>query len=129
MLSPPDDVRRAGIWSDGAPLADDGRSPTVITGHVSDRTDRAGAFLALWDVQVGAVAVTVDEDGAERRWRVVGVRHVAKDALSRAEFLPGTERRLRLITCASRQSGTGGAFHYADNLIVDLAPQPTRTVR
>lgn len=122
VLSPPEDVARAGIWADGAALADGGLAPTVITGHVSDDADHAGEFLKLWDVRPGTVARTVDDHGAVRRWRVVDVRHVPKDDLSREEFLPGDERVLRLITCASREGGSSGAFHYADNLIVDLLP-------
>lgn len=122
VLNPPEDVRRAGIWSDGAALDAAGTSPTVITGHVSDPSDRAGEFLKLWEVEPGDRATTVDAEGATRTWQVVDVRHVAKDDLSRTEFLPGDERVLRLITCASREGGDSGAFHYADNLIVDLRP-------
>ncbi|WP_198020215.1 class F sortase [Nocardioides sp. J54] len=121
VLEPPEDVSRAGIWTDGLPLAADSAGPTVVVGHVSDRADRAGEFLKLWDVEPGDTAVTVDEAGARRTWRVTAVRQVPKTELSREEFLPGVDRVLRLITCARRERD-GGGFHYADNLLVDLVP-------
>lgn len=121
VLDPPADVARAGLWVDGAGLAKDGNQPTVIAGHVSDGRDRPGAFRHLWDVRPGMIATTRDAAGALRSWRVVEVRRFHKDQLPRAVFLPGSGRKLRLITCAERVE-SGGRFHYTDNLVVDLVP-------
>lgn len=122
VLDPPSDVSRAGLWAEGAPLAAEGTQPTVIAGHVSDNSDRPGAFHKLWDVKDGMIAVTRDADGKVRRWRAVKEEVFAKDALPRSAFLAGSERYLRLITCAARKSYGNGNFHYQDNLVVTFVP-------
>ncbi|HWU33144.1 MAG TPA: class F sortase, partial [Marmoricola sp.] len=122
VLSPPPDVRRAGIWSAGASLEVGGLMPTVIAGHVSDDNDNPGEFRKLWRVRSGMIAVTRDDAGHLRRWRAVLEQVFAKDALPRSLFLPGNRRVLRLITCAARESLSGGHFHYQDNLVVTFIP-------
>lgn len=122
VIAPPDDVSRAGIWIGGAKFGDGGLEPTVLVGHVSDDSDRPGAFKAIWDLEPGMIATTRDAQGREREWRVVGSQRYEKDRLPRSLFEPGDERVLRLITCDQRTERLGGGFHYEDNLVVDLVP-------
>lgn len=122
VLNPPADVSRAGIWSDGADLAADGTTPTVIAGHVSDNNDRPGEFRKLWEAETGMIATTVDAAGHEREWQVTTVETFGKDSLPRELFLPGERRELVLITCADRTQYDNGRFHYEDNLVVRLVP-------
>lgn len=121
-LTPPSDVQRAGLWAGGAPLAASGVMPTVIAGHVSDDSDNPGEFRKLWNVRTGMIVVTRDAAGHLRRWRAVKEQVFSKDALPRSLFLPASQRVLRLITCADRESLAGGHFHYQDNLVVTFVP-------
>lgn len=121
-LAPPEDVRTAGIWGDGAALSDGGTEPTVVTGHVSDDADRPGEFGKLRDVRIGDEVVTRDTGGRLRHWRVTERITYEKTALPRSLFLPGQQRVLHLITCDERVNLDGGGFHYSGNLVVTAVP-------
>lgn len=109
--------RDAGLWTAGAGLSDL-VGTTVVTGHVSDNSDRPAAFHALRRVRVGRQIQTVDSAGNTLRWRVVKVRSFDRRNLPRGLFAQRVQRRLVLITCSGKVTYPGG-FHYRKNLVVE----------
>ncbi|MCX6402311.1 MAG: class F sortase [Propionibacteriales bacterium] len=108
---------QAGLWTAGAPLSEV-VGTTVITGHVSDNSDRPAAFHALRRVRVGQQVQTRDAAGHPLRWRVVKVRSFDRRNLPRGLFAQRVHRRLVLITCSGKVTFPGG-FHYRRNLVVE----------
>ncbi len=112
----PNDPRRVG-WLDRSAAADDLVGASVISGHVSSRTDRPGALWRLRGVRVGD-RVQWTADGRTHTFEVTGVRrHPRATGLPADLFRTDGRRTLHLITCA-RRVRRGGGFHYADNLVV-----------
>jgi sortase (surface protein transpeptidase) len=94
----------------------------VLAGHVDSRTQGAGAFYFLRDLEVGDRIEIVHEDGTATRWRVTRRTVYAKDELPIEQVFVWTGApRLALITC-------GGPFDwtvrsYADNVVVYAEPE------
>jgi hypothetical protein len=125
----PDDVKRIGLWDQGAPLAPLPSHPevhgtTLLAGHVDHVGQGRGALYPLAHVSPGALAVATDADGTVTRWRVVSLLTVAKDRLPGSVFDGAVgPRRLVLVTCGGRviqKPGVGGV--YEDNVIVTAVP-------
>jgi hypothetical protein len=125
----PDDVKRIGLWDQGAPLAPLPSHPevlgtTLLAGHVDHVGQGRGALYPLAHVSPGALAIATDADGTVTRWRVVSLLAVAKDRLPGSVFDgPVGPRRLVLVTCGGRviqKPGVGGV--YEDNVIVTAVP-------
>jgi hypothetical protein len=121
-LTPPADLRRGGLWRDGAGL-DATVGTTVVVGHVSDDHDRPGVFHRLDGVRRGDGVVTTAPDGTVRRWRVTRVRLTPKRVLPAALFAQTMARRLVLITCGNEVHYPDGGFHYRSNLVVEAVPR------
>ena len=107
-------------WYRGSAVPGAPTGSAVLTAHV-DYDGVPGVFLELGRLEVGAVVVTVDASGVERRYTVTERFQVAKgelpvDELFRRDGAPV----LTLITC-------GGSFeertrHYRDNIVVRAVP-------
>ncbi len=92
------------------------RGPAVLAGHV-DWAGRPGAFGGLHRLAAGDDVVVDLADGSSRRFTVLRVAQVAKDAFPTAAVygaVPGAE--LRLITCGGRFDPSTGS--YPDNVVV-----------
>ena len=120
-LSPPSDIRTAGIWRAGAPL-DAVVGSTVVVGHVSDNHDRPGELGKLSRAKVGQRITTRAPDGSVQVWQIRRVWLTQRTNLPRSIFVQGVSRHLVLVTCARKVTYTGGGFHYTHNLIVDATP-------
>ncbi|MFJ9315887.1 sortase domain-bontaining protein [Pimelobacter simplex] len=120
-LPAPRGARAAGQWTHGAPL-DALVGTTVLTGHVSDDSDRPGAFARLRSARRGDVVRVADGAGTIHRWRVTRTWSVDRHRLPRSVFTQDLARRLVLITCTGRVTTPGGGFHYRRNLIVEAVP-------
>lgn len=121
-LTPPGDIRTAGLWRQGASL-DSLVGTSVLVGHVSDYHDRPGAFHRLWGARAGQTILTVAADGATTRWRITRVYLTAKRALPAGLFRQGLIRRLVLVTCGDEVHYADGHFHYRSNLVVEAVPR------
>jgi hypothetical protein len=114
----PNDRHRLG-WLTASAAAGDLLGSSVVSGHVSDRSDRPGALWRLEEARVGDLVRWTEPGGRVHRFVVRSVRRYA-----RRGGVPGTVFRtdgphlLHLVTCTNRRSTGGGAFHYADNLVV-----------
>jgi LPXTG-site transpeptidase (sortase) family protein len=120
VLRVPENVRHVGWW-DGSAYAGDPFGSVVIAGHIDSATEGLGFFARLRGTRKGEV-ITVRAAGHQLRYRVTGIRTVAKKALASdsAAFDQTGDPRLVLITC-------GGAFHrdqggYDSNLLVIGTP-------
>ncbi|MCD4527129.1 class F sortase [Nocardioides sp. cx-173] len=106
-------------WLSATAASGDVLGSSVVSGHVSDRHDRPGALWRLRLAQVGDVVRWTEPGGEVRRFVVRSVRRY-----DRRRGVPGQVFRvdgphlLHLVTCANRRDLGGGAFHYADNLVV-----------
>ncbi len=118
----PNNPARLG-WFNRSAQAGDVIGSSVISGHVSDRRDRPGAFARLGRVRVGDIVEWV-ENGRRRTFRVT-----ERASYSRAKGVPtstfrtGGDRVLRLVTCTNRRRTPGGGFHYASNLVITAVPR------
>ncbi|WP_320672783.1 class F sortase [Patulibacter defluvii] len=118
-LAVPKDIKRAGWWADGADLAS--KTGTVLlAGHVDSAKRGTGAFFRLKSARRGDT-VTVSGGGRTVRYRVTGVRKLAKEQLPASIFTRSGSRKLVLVTC-------GGPFdrrtgHYRDNIVVTAVPR------
>ncbi|MCW2851750.1 MAG: Sortase family protein [Nocardioides sp.] len=114
----PNDRFRLG-WLSATAAAGDLLGSSVVSGHVSDRSDRPGALWRLRQARVGDVVRWTEPGGRVHRFVVRGIRRY-----DRRRGVPGTVFRtdgphvLHLVTCTNRRSTGGGGFHYADNLVV-----------
>jgi LPXTG-site transpeptidase (sortase) family protein len=120
VLAVPENVRHVGWW-DGSAYAGDPFGSTVIAGHVDSATDGLGFFARLLRVRRGEV-VTLRNGKHQQRYRVTGVRAVAKQALaaSSAAFDQTGDPRLVLITCTGQYHPERGG--YDSNLVVTAEP-------
>lgn len=113
----PDDTGRLG-WLSGTAAAGDVMGSSVVSGHVSDRSDRPGALWRLRDVRRGDTVRWTDAAGDTHRFVVRTVQRFARSAGLPARLFRTTGRHvLHLVTCTNRQA-TGSGFHYVDNLVV-----------
>jgi LPXTG-site transpeptidase (sortase) family protein len=120
VLAVPENVQHVGWW-DGSAYAGDPFGSTVIAGHVDSATEGLGFFARLLRVQRGEV-VTLRAGPHRQRYRVTGVRTVAKQALATTSvaFDQTGDHRLVLITCTGAYlPGRGG---YQSNLVVVAEP-------
>jgi LPXTG-site transpeptidase (sortase) family protein len=117
-LGIPEDIKRVGWWRDGAePGATTGT--VLLAGHVDSATEGAGAFYALKSARRGDV-VTLQAGGKTLRYRVTGLRRVAKAALPSSIYTRTGPPRLILVTCGGPFDARAG--HYRDNIIVTAIP-------
>lgn len=94
---------------------------SVISGHVSDRQDRPGAFWGLRRIQVGDRIEWVDR-GRTHGFRVTHLATYPRRSGVPADVFRGDgDHVLRLVTCTNRRATRGG-FHYASNLVVTAVP-------
>ncbi|WP_232676241.1 class F sortase [Nocardioides sp. R-C-SC26] len=117
VMAIPDDVRTVG-WLSVSARPDDVMGASIISGHVSDRRDRRGAFGRLHRAQRGDVVRWRADDGTMRLFDVVSVRRFPRaHGLPASLFRTDGRRLVHLITCADR-TVSGGRVHYRDNLVV-----------
>jgi hypothetical protein len=96
------------------------RGSAVIAGHVDSR-GRAGAFISLRSLALGAEIVVTDDEGQAHRFQVTERFQVAKTSLPIPElFRRDGSPTLTLITC-------GGEFRrkarsYTDNIVIRAVP-------
>lgn len=113
----PNDTGRLG-WLSTTAGAADVMGSSVISGHVSDRSDRPGALWRLRDVRRGDVVRWTDASGETHRFAVRRVQRFPRTQGVPARLLKTTgPHLLHLITCTTRQRTSTG-FHYVDNLVV-----------
>lgn len=111
LVVPPGD--RAGWWSGGARLGEDG--PVVIVGHKDD-ADGPAVFYGLADLAPGDEVLVNDTS-----WRVQRLDVVDTDAFPTDEvYGPTPGPALRLLTCGGPYDEERGA--YEDNLVVYAVP-------
>jgi LPXTG-site transpeptidase (sortase) family protein len=79
----------------------------------------AGAFYALKRARRGDV-VTLQAGGKTLRYRVTGMRRVAKAALPSSIYTRTGPAKLVLVTCGGPFDARAG--HYRDNIIVTAVP-------
>jgi hypothetical protein len=114
----PNDTGRLG-WLAGTAAADDLVGSSVVSGHVSDRSDRPGALWRLRDVRRGDTVRWTDASGDSHRFVVRRVQRFDRRAGVPARLFRTTGAHvLHLVTCTNRQPTSSGGFHYADNLVV-----------
>jgi Sortase domain len=121
QLSPPRDVRMAGIWTGGASL-DATTGTTTLVGHVNYVHQGNGAFHDLSFVPVGSPVTTVDATGSATTWIVTAVSTTPKAAGVDPGALagPAGPRRLVLVTCGGEYDRT--LHSYRDNVYVWANP-------
>lgn len=119
----PNDTGRLG-WLAGSASVDDLVGSSVISGHVSDRSDRPGALWRLRDVRRGAVVRWTGADGDTQRFVVRRIQRFPRTQGVPARLLRTTGPHVvHLITCSTKQRTSTG-FHYADNLVVTAEAIP-----
>ncbi len=115
-MAVPNDTQQLG-WLAGTASVEDVIGASVISGHVSDASDRPGALWRLREVGVGDV-VRWSEGGTTRRFVVSDVAQFPRTTGVPARYFRTTGPHvLHLVTCTDKQATTTG-FHYADNLVV-----------
>lgn len=119
-MTVPEGARAAG-WLRSSAAIDELIGTTVIAGHVSDRTDRPGAFWKLRNARPGQI-VSVTAGGRTLRFKVVSRTAYDRTRLPASLFRTTGAHRLELVTCAGRVSEPGGRFHYRQNLVVVAVP-------
>lgn len=92
----------------------------VLIGHVDSRTQGAGAFFRLRELEPGDVVSVAFANGSRSPFRVVARRSYPKDELPEGLFRRTGRPALALVTC-------GGAFDrgtrsYSDNVVVFAVP-------
>jgi len=120
QLDIPKDVTTVGWYRFGpAPGATQGSA--VLTGHVDDHLQGAGALAELGSLQPGDTVTVTDDIGAARTFSVLSREewHKSEVPLDRL-FDRGGDPRLVLITC-------GGEFNtstlgYDDNIAITAVP-------
>ena len=120
QLDIPEDVQTVGWYRFGpAPGATQGSA--VLTGHVDDYLQGAGALADLGSLQPGDTVTVTDDTGMARTFSVLSREewHKGEVPLDRL-FDRGGDPRLVLITC-------GGSFNtstlgYDDNIAVTAVP-------
>jgi uncharacterized repeat protein (TIGR01451 family) len=118
----PHDVRRGG-WLARSAAPGEQLGSTVIAGHVSDRTDRPGAFDRLRQASKGQVVLVRDAAGRATRYRISSVTTQPRDrGLAGAAVSTTAAHRLVLVTCTGRVTYPDGRFHYTQNLVVVAKP-------
>lgn len=113
----PDDVSRV-AWLNTGAHPGDLVGASVISGHVSDTSDRPGAMWNLKDTEVGDLIEWVS---GGRKWTYVVTGHATyprSGSLPSELFDNSSERTLFLVTCHNRKDLGGGRFTYPDNLVV-----------
>lgn len=114
----PNDVWQVG-WLKSSARVDDLVGVSLLSGHVSDRVDRAGALARLGELKVGDAVTWRDPSGNALRFRVT-----TKATYPRSSGLPPEvvaregRHRLAIVTCTDRVDLGGGRFRYASNLVV-----------
>ena len=112
----PDDPGRVG-WLDRSAGFGDLVGASVVSGHVSSRSDRPGALWRLRHVRVGD-RVRWTSAGRTETFEVRRLhRYPRRAGLPADLFRTDGPRVLHLVTCA-RRVRLGGGFHYTDNLVV-----------
>lgn len=119
VLGVPQDIRRPGWWRDGA-APGDRTGAVLVAGHVDSASRGAGAFFGLESARRGTRVELETRDGRTRRYRVVSVELMPKEALPADIYSRRGRARLVLVTC-------GGPFdsatrHYRDNVVVTAVP-------
>lgn len=114
----PVDVDLVGWYRFGATPGQPGSS--VLVGHVDSRTQGAGVFIRLSQVQPGDRVIVDLGTGRSEDFRVVARRSYGKEDLPDLLFSRQGPPFLTLVTC-------GGAFdrstrHYSDNVVVYAVP-------
>ncbi len=123
VMAIPNSPSRLG-WLDRSAAPQDVVGSSVISGHVSDRRDRPGAFSRLSRVRVGD-RIEWRVGGRSHRFRVAGrASYPRRGGVPAGVFATDGSRALRLITCVGRRRTPGGGFHYARNLVVTAVPVP-----
>lgn len=118
-MAVPNEPRRVG-WLESSAGPMDAVGSSVISGHVSDRSDRPGALSRLGRVEVGD-RVRWTMGGRTDLYEVRSVRRYSRaGGLPNHLFRTDGSRLLHLVTCASRVRRASG-FHYTDNLVVTAA--------
>jgi hypothetical protein len=120
QLDIPDDVRTVG-WYRFGPAPGAAQGSAVLTGHVDDDRQGAGALAELGSLQPGDTVTVTDATGTSRTFSVLSREewHKGEVPLDRL-FDRGGDPRLVLITC-------GGPFNtstlgYDDNIAVTAVP-------
>ncbi|HEY5116043.1 MAG TPA: class F sortase [Nakamurella sp.] len=120
QLDIPADVRTVG-WYRFGPAPGTAQGSAVLTGHVDDYLQGAGALANLGSLQPGDTVTVTDETGVPRTFSVLSREewHKSEVPLDRL-FDRGGDPRLVLITC-------GGPFNtstlgYDDNIAVTAVP-------
>ncbi|WP_432144077.1 class F sortase [Streptomyces sp. bgisy084] len=118
-LTIPEDVRRVGMWDQGAALADPAGT-TLLVGHVHAPGQGNGALYDLYRSRPGDVVYASDADGTVTTWRIASLEAVNKSRLHESVFAGKTgPRRLVLITCGGPvEFHPGYGNVYRDNVIV-----------
>lgn len=117
-MAVPNDPGRLG-WLSGTAAAGDVIGSSVVSGHVSDRSDRPGALWRLRDVRPGDTVSWTGAGGETQRFVVRRVQRFARSSGVPARLFRTTGPHvLHVVTCSNRQASSGGGFHYADNLVV-----------
>ncbi|WGX97230.1 sortase domain-bontaining protein [Nocardioides sp. L-11A] len=112
-----------GGWLGQSALPGDLVGSTVIAGHVSDRSDRPGAFGKLRKAKKGQVVTVRASDGTVQKYRIDRVyTQPRKKGFSGAEVSTTGEHQLTLVTCTGKVSYANGRFHYTKNLVVVATP-------
>ncbi|MEJ7832028.1 MAG: class F sortase [Nocardioides sp.] len=120
VMAIPNAPSRVG-WLSGSADAAAVMGSSVISGHVSDRQDRPGAFSGLGRIQVGARIEWADR-GRTHAFRVTHLATYPRRVGVPADVFRGDGGHvLRLVTCTDRRQ-SGGGFHYASNLVVTAVP-------
>lgn len=129
----PDDVQHVGIWGQPIVTAESsgggerytvgGTGTTLITGHIDNLYQGAGAFYNLRLAEPGEIVSTTDGDGHTVHWRVISMRVVVKAKLPPSVFNDRFgPRRLVLVTCGGPIVYSPYGNYYLDNVIVTAVP-------
>ena len=119
VMEIPSDVSTIGWYEPG--VTPGRRGSAVLAGHVDSRTQGAGAFFDLRQLDVDDTIELVDAAGDLQRWTVVARSRFPKDELYDQQlFTRDGDPRLVLITCGGPfDAGTGS---YDDNVVVYAVP-------
>ena len=119
-LEIPDDVQTVG-WYRFGPAPGAAQGSAVLTGHVDDHLQGAGALAELGSLQPGDTVTVTDDTGTARTFSVLAREewHKGEVPLDRL-FDRAGDPRLVLITC-------GGSFNastlgYDDNIAITAVP-------
>lgn len=112
---------KVAVYTAAAPLKAE-KGSTVIAGHVNFADGSDGALGPLRKVTKGAPVYATDADGTIRKYKVVAMDVLSKQALPTEIFRTAGNRQLVLVTCGGDIEKVNGVYVYTHNLVVTAEP-------